>query len=94
MRNVDSSFVEILKSSKCKIILTSRPYPYRGSPQDLPGRSHGCLQAHRLFGEAKAKEMESLEEGQERYPDQNGIVQIAHCLETGEAAPTCSWKLC
>lgn len=62
----------ILKSSKYETILISRTCPY---PQDLPlGRFHGCLQTHMLFGKAKAKEMEILEEGRGRYPDQKKAI--------------------
>lgn len=83
-----------MKSSKCKIILTSRSCPYQGSSQGLPlRRPHGHLQSHTLFGKAKAKGMESLEEGQERYPDQKELFGPCRCFETDEAAPICSWQM-
>jgi len=46
-----------------------------------------------LFGKAKAKEMESLEEGQGRYPEQKEIFGQCHCFETDETTTTCSWQM-
>lgn len=60
--------IVILKCSKYKAILTPRTGPYS---RDLPlRRFHGCLQAHLLFGKAKAEEMGRLEEGWGKYPNQ------------------------